>query len=130
MKKEEAVTILRMTAEESTFNGKIKTIAQKRLNEAMLMAAHALEQKFEVDVEKENMYESYVKLGFPYTREVLLPCDITLEAESIMEPRIWYDIPEIPKFIGRKFKICLGSLEQLDALIDRLKILSDMCHRR
>ena len=35
MKKEEAVTILRMTAEESIFNGKIKTIAQKRLNEAM-----------------------------------------------------------------------------------------------
>jgi hypothetical protein len=127
MKKEEAVTILRMTAEESIFNGKIKTIAQKRLDEAMLMAAHALEQKYDVEVEKEHMCESYVKLSFPYNREVPLPCDITLESESIMEPRAWNDSP---RCLGHKFKICLNDLEKLDALIDRLKILSDMCHRR
>lgn len=119
-----------MTAEENIFNGKIKTIAQKRLNEAMLMAAHALEQKYDVEVEKEHMCESYVKLGLPYTSEVLLPCDITLEAESIMEPRIWYDMPDIPRCVGHKFKICLGNLAQLDALIVRLNMLSDLCHKQ
>ena len=45
MTTDEAITILRTTAEENIFNGKPKSDAQKRLYEAMLMGEEALKRE-------------------------------------------------------------------------------------
>ena len=54
MTTDEAITILRTTAEENIFNGKPKSDAQKRLYEAILMGEEALkgEQSYQQTIYK------------------------------------------------------------------------------